>query len=68
MAHSYTYLLFKMKLVQPSENTILDWIDVNAVYKFKCKKGHVFESTFNGLKYRNGWCKRCRDAEKNKKN
>ena len=40
MAHSFTYTLFKMKLVQPSEDTILDWMYVNAVDKLEYSLKH----------------------------
>lgn len=35
MAHFYTYLLFKMKLIQPSERTIIDWRDTYSVDKLE---------------------------------
>ena len=35
MAHSFTYILFKMKLTQPSEDTITDWKDVYAINKLE---------------------------------
>lgn len=35
MAHSFTYMLFKMKMVQPSESTILDWMHTHAVDKLE---------------------------------
>lgn len=40
MAHSFAYLFFKMKLIQPSENTIMDWRDVNAVDKIEYALKH----------------------------
>ncbi|WP_246457751.1 HEAT repeat domain-containing protein [Winogradskyella echinorum] len=40
MAHTFTYLFFKMKLIQPSENTIMDWRDVNAVDKIEYALKH----------------------------
>jgi HEAT repeat protein len=40
MAHFFTYTLFKMKLVQPSEDTIMDWMDANAVEKLEYALKH----------------------------
>lgn len=40
MAHALTYLLFKMKLVEPSKQTILDWKDVYAIDKLEFALKH----------------------------
>ncbi len=38
----FTFLLFKMKLVQPSKDTILDWMHSGAIHKleYALKKGN----------------------------
>jgi len=40
MAHSFTYIFFKMQLVQPSENTIMDWRDTYAIDKLEYALKH----------------------------
>ncbi|WP_231850174.1 HEAT repeat domain-containing protein [Winogradskyella sp. PG-2] len=35
MAHFFTYTLFKMKLIQPSEDTIMDWRVTKAIDKIE---------------------------------
>ena len=40
MAHFFTYTLFKMKLVQPSEDTIKDWMYTHAIDKLEYALKH----------------------------
>ena len=40
MLHQFTYTLFKLKLIQPSENTITYWINANAVTKLEYALKH----------------------------
>ena len=40
MAHFFTYTLIKMKLIQPSEVTILDWMDSGAIDKLEYALKH----------------------------
>ncbi|WP_400080661.1 HEAT repeat domain-containing protein [Winogradskyella sp. R77965] len=40
MNHPFTYMLFKLKLVQPSKDTILDWMNSGAIYKLEYALKH----------------------------
>lgn len=40
MAHSFSYLLFKLNFLQPSKATILDWKNVNAIDKLEYALQH----------------------------
>lgn len=40
MPYSFSYLLFKLKLIQPSEDTISGWMHVNAVNKLEYALKH----------------------------
>jgi len=40
MLHQFTYTFFKLKFLEPSENTILYWIDTHAVDKLEYALKH----------------------------
>ena len=40
MIHQFTYRLFKLKLIQPSDNTITHWLDTHAVKKLEYALRH----------------------------
>ncbi|MFC0606043.1 HEAT repeat domain-containing protein [Winogradskyella pulchriflava] len=40
MLHQFTYMLFRLKLIQPSENAIKYWIDTNAIAKLEYALKH----------------------------
>jgi len=40
MAHFFTYTLFKLKLVQPSKNTILEWMNNRSINKLEYALKH----------------------------
>ena len=40
MLHQFTYRLFKLKLIQPSDDAILYWLDTHAVNKLEYALKH----------------------------
>ena len=46
MLHQFTYRLFKLKLIQPSDNAIKYWLDTHAVNKLE---SHYYPPTAEQL-------------------
>ncbi len=37
------------------------YTDIKSKLKWKCKEGHEWEATLDGVKHKNAWCRRCYD-------